>query len=82
MLIEQRRDLFILEALMLHHMAPVTGTVSHGQKDRLIPLARNPKRFVSPGIPVDRVRGVLLQVRAGFLRQPVLRAWLIVLSHQ
>jgi hypothetical protein len=44
---------------MFHDMTPVTGCVSNTQKDWFIFLARFLQGFISPGIPVHRVIGVL-----------------------
>ena len=64
-------DLFVLERLRLHHVAPVAGGVADGEKDRPSEPARLVERLVSPGTPVDRVVRVLQQVRARFEDQPV-----------
>ncbi len=47
-----------------HDVAPVAGGVADGEEDRLVFLARLGERLLAPGIPVDRVVGVLEEVRA------------------
>src|SRR6266511_6095536 len=76
-LLEFRRVLFrsggvlVLERLPLHHVAPVAGGVADREQDRLVLLARLGQRLGTPREPVDRVVGVLQQVRAGRSGQPV-----------
>mmetsp|Transcript_8357 Transcript_8357/g.20802 ORF Transcript_8357/g.20802 Transcript_8357/m.20802 type:complete len:385 (+) Transcript_8357:1571-2725(+) len=70
-LVEQRRGLAALEALALHHVAPVARGVAHRQEDGLVLLARLFKRFRPPRVPIHRVVLVLQQVGALLLRQPV-----------
>src|SRR5690606_10341136 len=70
-LVHQRRDLFVFEALMSHHMAPVAGRVADREKDRLVLLARLAQRLFAPGVPIDRVVGMLQQVGARLVRQSV-----------
>ncbi len=52
-------DRFVLEGFVRHHV------------DRLVLVARAPQRFLAPGVPIHGVVRVLLQVRAGFLRETV-----------
>jgi hypothetical protein len=42
----------ILEGLMLHHMTPMTGAISHREEDRFILLHRSSERLFTPRIPV------------------------------
>ena len=65
-LVEQRGDRVVLEALVLHHVAPVAGRVADRKKDRLLLAARFFDRLVAPGIPVDRIVLVLEQDRGSF----------------
>jgi hypothetical protein len=60
-----------IEGLALHDVAPVAGGVADAQQDRLVLVVRAPKRLLAPGIPVHGVVGVLQQVRAGRVDQPV-----------
>jgi hypothetical protein len=64
-LVELARDLRILEGLLLHDVAPVAGGVAHREEDRTPGAARLGEGLVTPGVPVDRVVGVLAEVRAG-----------------
>jgi hypothetical protein len=70
-LVEDARHLLVLERLALHHVAPVTGGVADREQDRLALAPRALERLVAPRVPVDRVVGVLEQVRAGLAHQPV-----------
>ena len=71
MLVHQRGDLFVLERLPLHDMAPVTGRVADLQQDRLVLLLAPSKRLVAPRIPIDRIVRVLEKVGAGFVNQSI-----------
>ena len=70
-LVHQRGDRRVLEALALHDVAPVAGRVADREEDRLVLGLRPRERLGAPGIPVDRVVGVLEQVRARLAGQPV-----------
>ena len=61
----------VLEGLVCHHMAPVTGGVPDRQEHRDIAPDGLGERLVAPRPPVDGVVGVLAQVGAGFLGQSV-----------
>ena len=65
------RDVGVLERFVRHHVAPVAGRVADRQQDRHVALAGRGERLVTPRVPVDRVVGVLAQIRAGFLGQAV-----------
>jgi hypothetical protein len=58
-LIHNRRNAFVLEGLVFHHMAPVASGVANGEHDRFIFSPRFLERFGSPRKPVYRVMGVL-----------------------
>src|SRR3546814_16856067 len=60
-----------LERLVGHHVAPVAGRVADRQQDRDVALAGRRERLLTPGVPIDRVVGVLSQVRAGLVREAV-----------
>ncbi len=62
-LVQHRRDVGVLERLVLHHVAPVAGRVADREKDRLVLGARPRERLVAPRIPVDRIVRVLEQIR-------------------
>src|SRR5206468_10046934 len=53
------------------HVAPVAGGVPHREEDGLVLLARAFQRFLSPGVPVDGIHRVLLEIGAGFLREAI-----------
>ncbi len=64
-LVHHRRDVVALERVVRHDVTPVAGGVADRQQDRDVPAARLLERLVAPLDPVDRVVGVLAQVRAG-----------------
>ena len=64
----------VTERLVRHHVAPVAGRVADRQEDRPIQARRPLQRLRAPGEPVDRVVGVLQEVRAGLRGQAVGRA--------
>ena len=70
-LVHQRRGLRVLERLVRHHVAPVAGRVTDREQDRLVLCARTRERFLAPRVPVDRILGVLKQVRARLVCQAV-----------
>ncbi len=74
-LVHQARDLFALEGLALHDVAPVAGRVAHGEEDGLLLDARALQRLGAPGKPVHRVVGVLKQVGARLARETVGRTF-------
>ncbi len=65
-------DLWVLEALVGHHVAPVAGGVADRQEDRLVLGARRGQRRLVPGLPMDRVGLVLKEIGAGRLAEAVL----------
>jgi hypothetical protein len=69
--VEELRDLRILERLLLHHVAPVTGRVSDAEKDGAVELPGRGKGLRPPGVPVHGVVGVLLKVGARLEEQAV-----------
>ena len=52
-------------------MAPVTGRITDAQQDRQVLCTRTPQGFFSPRVPVDRIVGMLKEVRAGFPVQTI-----------
>src|SRR3990167_3176847 len=52
-------------------MAPVTGGIADGQKDRLVLALRRLERLRTPGTPPDRVVGVLQEIGTFFGAEPV-----------
>src|SRR4051812_5973091 len=63
-LIEHPRDRFAFEALVLHHMAPMTSRIPDRKKDRPILAPRPSDRVLAPRIPVHRIVPVLKEIRA------------------
>ncbi len=53
----------VLERLTLHDVAPMAGGVADGEEDRLVFGLRLGERVIAPGVPIDRVLGVLEEVR-------------------
>ncbi len=64
-------DFGILEALVLHDVAPVARGVADREKDRAIELLGGAQGFFAPGEPIDGVVGVLFQVGAGLVDQAI-----------
>ena len=58
---------FIFKGFFFHNMAPVAGGITDGQKDRFVLLAGKLKCFFRPGVPVDRVMGMLQKIGAFFI---------------
>src|SRR6202011_2529523 len=69
--VHQRGGLRIFERLAGHDVAPVAGAVADAQQDRLVFGPRSRQRLLAPWIPVDRVVGMLEEVRTGLLREPI-----------
>ena len=70
-LVEVVRGLVVLERLVRHDVAPVAGGVADAEQHGHVPRARLLEGVVAPLPPVDRVVGVLEQVRAGGACQAV-----------
>ena len=71
MFVEYLADLGILEAFMFHDVAPVARRVTNAQEDRAVELLGFAQRFFAPGMPVYGIVRMLLQIRAGFVDQPI-----------
>jgi hypothetical protein len=65
------RRVRVLEGLVGHHVAPVAGRIADREEDRLVGGAGCLERLVAPGVPVDRVVGVLAEVGARLVGQAV-----------
>ena len=61
----------IIETLLFHDMTPVTGGISDREEDGPVLAPRSCKSLFTPGMPLDRVVGVLQQIGGGFEDQPV-----------
>ena len=70
-LVQDLRDLEILERFLLHHVAPVAGRVADREQDRLLLVPRLGEGLVGPGVPVDGVVGMLAEVGARFFGETV-----------
>src|SRR5690349_11528771 len=49
----------------------MTGGIAYRQQDGFVLGARPVQRLLAPRVPIDRVRSVLQQIRAGFVRQAI-----------
>jgi hypothetical protein len=65
------RGRFILEALMRHDVAPVTGGITNREKNWLVAALSLRQRFESPGPPIDRVVLVLQEIRTGLCGETI-----------
>ncbi len=63
--VHERSGVRVLEGLVRHHMAPVACGVADGEEHGAILGTRACEGLLAPRIPVDRVLGVLTEVRAG-----------------
>jgi protease I len=54
-------------------MTPMARRVANGKKDRFVVGASPGKRFIAPGIPVDRIIGVLQQIGTALMRETIHR---------
>jgi len=70
-LVHEGGHVVVLEDLVFHDVAPVTTRVADGQEDRLVLRAGLGQCGLAPGIPVDGVVGVLLQVQRGLVFEVV-----------
>jgi hypothetical protein len=70
--VHRRPDFGIGEALVVHHMAPMTGGVSDGEQDRLVLLLRLRQRGRTPWAPMHGIVLVQQQIGACFLGQQIL----------
>ena len=70
-LVEHLRHAGILEALVLHHVAPVAGRIPDREEDRPVLGARAREGRFAPGVPVHRVVLMLEQIRAVLRRETI-----------
>ena len=70
-LVQDSRQLLVLERLPLHDVTPVARRVADGKEQRLVLAPRLLERLRPPRVPVDRVVRVLAQVRGRLLLEPV-----------
>ena len=69
----------VLKAFMRHHVAPVAGRIADREQDRFVLALRALEGIPSPGVPVDRVFGMLLQIGAGFACESVRHGKIVLL---
>ena len=69
--VHQVRGVVVLEGLVGHDVAPVAGRVPDGDQHRPVLVTGPGEGLVPPRVPVDRVVGVLAQVRAGLVSEAV-----------
>lgn len=60
---------------MFHYVAPVARGIANAYQDRLILGLRFLERFRPPGIPVNRIVGVLQQVGTRLVQQTIGVFW-------
>src|SRR5205807_10193645 len=71
MLIHQASDVFVLEGFALHDMAPVAGRVANTEQDGFVLLLRLLQGFFAPWVPIYGVVGMLQEVWACLVDEPV-----------
>jgi hypothetical protein len=74
-IIHQASHLLVLEAFMLHYMAPVTGRISDTDNDQFFFCSCLLESFLTPWIPVYGIMGMLQEVGTAFVDQGVGMAW-------
>ena len=72
-LVDDRGDPRILEALPLHHVAPVAGGVADRDENRHVASSCLGERLVAPRPPAHRVAGVLEEIGTGLVAEAI--AW-------
>ena len=70
-LVHDAGDVWVLERLVRHDVAPMARGVPNRQVDGLVLLSGSVKCLFSPRIPIDRVLGVLPEIRGRFLSQSI-----------
>ena len=70
-LVHDGGDLRIGKGFTLHHVTPMTRRISDGKKNRPVLFSSLAERFLSPGIPVNRISGMLQQVGALLVNQAI-----------
>ena len=69
--IHERRNGLVLKRLPLHHVTPVTGGIPDREQDGTVLRFRCLQGFRPPGVPVDRVRGMLEEIGTGFVDESI-----------
>src|SRR5439155_20554521 len=80
-LVHQGGGRLVLERLLLHLVAPVARRITYAQQDRSILLSRLRQRLRPPGVPIDRIVGMLKQIRTGLIDEPVGLCWHVAVVH-
>ncbi len=70
-LVHELGGVFLLKALVSHHVTPMAGCVAHGQQDGLVEPLRLLECLLTPRPPVDGIMLVLLEVGASFFAQTI-----------
>jgi hypothetical protein len=70
-LVHQGGRLEVFKALPLHDMAPMAGGIANAHKNWPVLLFGPQQRLLAPGIPINRIMGMLEQIRAGFVDEAV-----------
>jgi len=70
-LVHHLRGRFILEALMRHHVTPVTSGITDREQYWSIAALGFRQRLGSPGPPIDRIVLVLQQIRTGLCGETI-----------
>jgi hypothetical protein len=65
-LVHQRCGFRVFEGFVCHDMTPVASRIADAQKDGLVLSFGFCQGFVTPGIPVHRIIGVLEKIRGSF----------------
>src|SRR5216117_2674098 len=73
--VHEASGLVVLEGLVRHHVAPVTGGVADAQEDRFVFLLGPLECLSSPRVPINRILGVLEQVRTRFFSEAIRHSW-------
>ena len=69
--VHQRGNCLVLEGLMSHDVAPVAGGVPYRQQHRFVLRLGLGEGLGSPGVPVDRVGRVRLEIGAGLVAESI-----------
>src|SRR4029450_6207027 len=69
--IEELADFRVLEALVLHDVAPVARRVADAEEDGPVEFLGLAERLFAPRMPVHWIVGVLLEVRTCFVNQGI-----------
>src|SRR5262245_6540172 len=64
-------DGFGLEGFALHHMAPMAGGVANAEQNGFVLRLGLRQSFLTPGVPIHRIMGMLEEVRARLMNQAV-----------